>query len=174
VPNYLFPHAVQQRGTVKLNAHTGELVWNVPTAVGPHVLAMVIEEWRNGQLISQTAFEQLLAVRDVAAPPVTVPPYEPATLIAPQDFVTGISDFDADLQLSVYPNPVTDYLLVSVANRQAGPMRLQLSDVNGRTVRTDTMTTSSHALDVHTLPSGVYILILKTDTGQAVRKVVRQ
>ncbi len=169
--NFVFPNAVEQRGIFKINAQTGVLTWNAPTTVGAYVFAIVVEEWRKGQLIGQTQVEQVLAVRSSGGLPGVVPPYEPANT-SPNGLITGL--VNTDDELLTYPNPVIDWLTVRLINPQAKPVTLQLLTETGRILHERTTTQPSNALDLRAIPAGVYMLLLKTDTGQATRKIVRQ
>ncbi len=171
-PNFLFPNAVQQKGTFKLNAKTGQLTWNAPTAVGQHVFAIVVEEWRGGQLIGQTQVEQVLTVRDAGGTPVVVPPYEQANT-APNGLVTGLSDSRTYFQLVTSPNPVTDYLTVQWQNSESQATTLRLFGVDGRLVQGKTTPASTAILDLRALPDGVYWLVIDSNDRRIARKIVR-
>ncbi|MBO0937777.1 hypothetical protein J2I47_14555 [Fibrella sp. HMF5335] len=62
--NYQFPNDVLHTGIFRLNAKTGLLTWDVPGALGRYSVALVVSEWRNGQLISETLQELTLTVVD--------------------------------------------------------------------------------------------------------------
>lgn len=68
-----------------------------------------------------------------------------------------------DQQVAVYPNPVRDRLHVDLRLSQTGPLRLWLSDMQGRPLRTlyqGEAQAGPHALrfDLQDLPAGAYLL----------------
>lgn len=69
--------------------------------------------------------------------------------------------------LAVFPNPATGMLQVEGDEGQ-----LQLLDLHGREVMACGLQSSHTRMDVSTLPRGVYLLRLVTDTGTATRRVV--
>lgn len=80
--------------------------------------------------------------------------------------------------LQVFPNPVTDNSLVVKASlQQATKVKIQLVDVQGRTVLVEEHTNTAdykHKLDVSKLDKGLYIVKLSTDKEQYVQKVMIQ
>jgi hypothetical protein len=190
LPNYRFPNAVQQRGTIKLNARTGEMLWNAPTAAGAYVVALVVEEWRNQQLISQTGFEQVLIVRDSTGTPAVLPAYEPVvepaykqtsvTLTPPKAVITSLTmeEDKADLELITFPNPAEQTLTARIFSRTPGPVTCQFMDQNGRLIEKRNCQiinqVGEQSFDLHHLPSGLYWLRLQAGERQTLQKIVRQ
>jgi Secretion system C-terminal sorting domain len=61
--------------------------------------------------------------------------------------------------ISVYPNPVSDILLIQ--NQSEGSIDIQLIEVNGKSIKAQRFLTGTHALPMDQLPSGSYILQVK-------------
>jgi hypothetical protein len=69
VSAYQFPNDVTRRGTYTVANSTGILTWDAPVEQGNYSLAIHIDEYRNGLLISQTAVELALLVVDQPGTP---------------------------------------------------------------------------------------------------------
>ncbi len=73
----------------------------------------------------------------------------------------GSSVKDADLQsLSVYPNPMTDNALVSFSNPDNSTLKLQISNLSGKILRSEQVTGTQYVIHRRALKSGIYILTL--------------
>ena len=87
----------------------------------------------------------------------------------------GVSEFPT-ATLTVYPNPTDDLLFVEL--RGAGIANVALYDLQGRaveTLRATSLQNGTAALDVKSLPAGVYVLRVKdTDGREYQQKVVRR
>ena len=83
----------------------------------------------------------------------------------------------SDLELMVFPNPLHDVSTVRFYLPEAGSTRIQVLDLNGQVLsRQDYLQldagwqeTQFHAGN---LPSGLYMLLLETETGQAWKKLI--
>ena len=176
VDQYQFPNAVSNKGTYKLNARTGELIWDAPTTAGQYSAAIRVQEWRGGILISESYLETFIRVQDKSGATTTIPPYEPAAEIS---IVTGIGpEADNDLVLTVSPNPAQSQFVVRLRSNKATKASLQLLDLSGRVVAEKALTRPSidHETTflVENLPSGLYVL--KAEVGSRVisQKVMKQ
>jgi len=65
-------------------------------------------------------------------------------------------------QLKVYPNPTNGYVEVHTGNL-SGKLSLSLMDANGKQLREQQAQTGKNILNLTSLPSGAYILLLKQD-----------
>ncbi|MDO7848836.1 T9SS type A sorting domain-containing protein [Hymenobacter sp. M29] len=72
---------------------------------------------------------------------------------------------------NAYPNPATDAVTIAADLKAAGPVRLDLLDALGRTVRQQTLTAPAgplrQTLDLRGLAPGFYVLRLTPPTGPA-------
>jgi gliding motility-associated-like protein len=61
--------------TFTIDPRTGDLIWDVPQEAGLYNTAFIVEEWRNGVLISITVRDMQIEVKDAdnAAPKIKVP-----------------------------------------------------------------------------------------------------
>nr|MBP9078424.1 T9SS type A sorting domain-containing protein [Haliscomenobacter sp.] len=82
------------------------------------------------------------------------------------------------LQVTLYPNPASDYSTLTYALSKSRNLRIDLLDVQGRWIETidqGTVSSGYHQLriDTHTLSSGIYFVRLQSDAGvQTVRMSV--
>ena len=173
---YQFPNDVLRKGTYKLNARTGELVWDAPTAAGQYSAVILIREWRAGALISESYLETFIRVQDKSGATTIIPPYEPTAEVG---IVTGIGpEADNDLLLTVSPNPVQNQFVARLRSNRATKATLQLLDLSGRVVAEKALmhpnTVHETTFLVETLPPGLYIL--KAEVGSRVisQKVMKQ
>lgn len=82
----------------------------------------------------------------------------------------GLTDTKPALKASVYPNPATSELFVSVPGNINEEMQLTLMDMSGRTITS--AVNSNGRLDISAIPAGLYILEVKTGEGIAREKVI--
>ncbi|WP_170172574.1 CotH kinase family protein [Hymenobacter rigui] len=72
-------------------------------------------------------------------------------------------------ELTLYPNPTTDFLTVETTT---GPAELLVRDLNGRTVLETPLKSARNQVDVRPLAKGVYVVTVKTSTTVATKKLV--
>lgn len=181
---YQFPNDLTRQGTFTLNARTGELVWNAPTQEGRYAVALTINEYRRGDLVSQTTHEITLLVVDQPGTPGVIPPYEPAGVVNVGSIVTALSDEpnsaqpDTDVQLTVFPNPVDDRLQVVVQTRHPATATIQLLDANGRNLHELRFGRAARRheqiVSMSSLSPGLYVLSANVGGRLLVRKVVKR
>jgi hypothetical protein len=172
---YQYPNDVSKKGTYKLNARTGELVWDAPTTAGQYSAVIVIREWRNSVQISESYVETVIRVQDKAGTPSPIPPYEPAAEVG---IVTGTEpETDNGLLLTVSPNPVQSQFVARLRSNRAIKATLQLLDLSGRVVAEKALTrpATEHEILFSTdnLPSGLYVLRADVNGRVVSQKVVK-
>ena len=94
----------------------------------------------------------------------------------------GTASFEEELQqvnrnagvVKIYPNPVTDYLNISVLGNVDSKSVLSFLDAKGVLVRTITMTSNLQRINVADLPKGVYLIKLNNGEGNLSSKFVKQ
>ncbi len=89
---------------------------------------------------------------------------------------TGVEDNKMEMNLSTYPNPAGEKLNLSIGQDIQGSVKIALSDLLGRTVRSqevmDLKWNSIHTIDVSDLKEGIYMLKVSSDEGSTTRKVI--
>jgi hypothetical protein len=86
--------------------------------------------------------------------------------------VTEITDPVAR-DISLYPNPVFDELVLNTGNNYTEKITLSLHNILGNKVMEETLSGGSHILDLKTLPSGIYFIRLSYKTENIVRKIIK-
>ncbi|MBN1199449.1 MAG: T9SS type A sorting domain-containing protein [Bacteroidales bacterium] len=95
----------------------------------------------------------------------------------PVPFPVGVNNKKADLQISVYPNPVTDIAVMKVDMVQAGNVQISLTNMLGQTVATldkgyVEAGNQEFTLDASRLNAGVYFATIQINGEKYTRKVV--
>ncbi|NNC95927.1 MAG: T9SS type A sorting domain-containing protein [Chitinophagales bacterium] len=86
--------------------------------------------------------------------------------------ITAIEDFDKDVIVKVFPNPVASYFNVEF-EQISNEMLLTVFDINGRVVEAISTTNDvKYSFDVSYLPSGTYTLVI-SDIGQKTIKTFK-
>ena len=94
VPNYLFPNEVGATSTnnLSLDAERGTITWDAPQVSGSYTIAILVKEYRGGQLLSETIRDFLVDIETGPIgppqnlPPSTTIPFDEVTLSVGDDF----------------------------------------------------------------------------------------
>ncbi|MCQ2276228.1 MAG: gliding motility-associated C-terminal domain-containing protein [Bacteroidales bacterium] len=100
IPGYQLPNA---SNFIRIDSITGELVWDSPTMAGEYNIAILIQEWRNGMLISSM-------VRDMQ---ITIAPCnnQPPVILVPDTCI--LAGTSLDLEVHVYDNTSVNVTLTA-------------------------------------------------------------
>ena len=76
------------------------------------------------------------------------------------DWNTGMDELVEDMSLSTFPNPANNQLAVNVNLRNTGVVTLQITDLYGRTVYTETRNDEAFmkTIDVSNFAAGMYLV----------------
>jgi hypothetical protein len=88
--------------------------------------------------------------------------------------VTSINEnLAAQLNVSIYPNPTTDYITISSKSNELNT-QIRIVDLNGRVVYDGVKTSSSDLkLDLTSYPSGAYLLMALSGKNYTVQKIIK-
>ena len=86
-----------------------------------------------------------------------------ADALATENFVTS--------NFSVYPNPATSVVNINAKNNSIVINSIQLTDINGRTVKT--VKGMTNQINISELNAGVYFLKIATDQGTGTTKIIK-
>ena len=91
---------------------------------------------------------------------------------------TGINSADANANLSIYPNPVNDHMVVSLNANAAGAIwNVRIYDILGNVLLSDRIITISGAnqkeFDLSKFAKGIYSLEMENNGNKIIRKVVK-
>lgn len=81
------------------------------------------------------------------------------------DLCTSIleNSFDANQQLTIYPNPTQNSVLVSLKSEPLNESKIEIYDALGRLVVTKLISSSSVEVDLSSLQNGIYVVKLQVD-----------
>lgn len=82
----------------------------------------------------------------------------------------GTNDFTVD-SFKMYPNPSKGYLTIELP-QQINTGEVKIYDNLGRVVRKQTITVTENNIETSTLNSGTYIVVLRTEYGNATKNLV--
>jgi hypothetical protein len=71
---------------------------------------------------------------------------------------TGVNETAINLEMSVYPNPTTNYLILKVDNFELSTLNFQLIDLQGKVIENKKVTASNTILKMEALPKAIYFL----------------
>lgn len=98
---------------------------------------------------------------------------EESTVICP-NVIDGIEDENPLEVISVYPNPASDQLILSLGSLSINNLDLKISNLLGQTVYGEKFNAvnAQKVIDVQTLPRGIYILEVSNDDYRRSFKIV--
>lgn len=87
--------------------------------------------------------------------------------------MVGINETTINLELSVYPNPTTNYLTLKTDDN--ANLSYQLIDLQGKVIENKKVTANSTTIKMEELPKAIYFLNIK-DNNQKVKtfKIIKQ
>lgn len=74
---------------------------------------------------------------------------------------------------SVYPNPATNVVNIK-SSVNASIQTVSITDLNGRTVKTNTVSGNEAQINISDLASGVYMMSINSDEGSVTKKIVKK
>jgi hypothetical protein len=86
------------------------------------------------------------------------------------EMVLGIIDRENNNMLLLHPNPTTGQLRIT--NYELRIEKIEVFDIYGKKQKTESR--RQNELDISHLPVGIYFLKIKTETGEATQKVIKQ
>jgi len=72
--------------------------------------------------------------------------------------VLGLEDHQISLNMKVYPNPTSDFLILNVGNFEFSTLNFELFDVSGKLLESKKITSITETISMENLPSSTYFL----------------
>jgi hypothetical protein len=72
--------------------------------------------------------------------------------------VLGVEDHQISLNMKVYPNPTSDFLILNVGNFELSTLNFELYDISGKLLERKKITSSTETISLVNLPSSTYFL----------------
>ena len=71
---------------------------------------------------------------------------------------TGVNETTINLEMSVYPNPTTNYLQLKVDSEKLDNLNFQLIDLQGKVIDNKKISSTTTSINVESLPKAIYFL----------------
>ena len=84
----------------------------------------------------------------------------------------GINDTKT-AQFSIFPNPANDRVYIATAS-QTQAIQYTIVDATGRTIKSQTSYIAGEAIDISTLQSGIYFLVVNSNGITSAQKIIKQ
>ncbi|RFC53386.1 fibronectin type III domain-containing protein [Brumimicrobium aurantiacum] len=85
----------------------------------------------------------------------------------------GLSDFDQELGISLYPNPTKGEVNILIENMEQASLEMEVVDATGRKLTTTTVYNKSVVVDLSKYERGVYIIRLTDGEHESIHRVVK-
>lgn len=87
---------------------------------------------------------------------------------------TGLQGVSSDVNISVFPNPVASgqLLNLTVIDKMNAPVTVEIYDIRGSLVYSNLHSGSKISIPTAGVSAGIYSLVLKTELGRSIRKLV--
>jgi hypothetical protein len=71
---------------------------------------------------------------------------------------TGVNETSINLEMSVFPNPTTNYLQLKVGSEKLENLNFQLIDLQGKVIENKKVTAITSTINMEELPKAIYFL----------------
>ena len=75
--------------------------------------------------------------------------------------VTSVEDLRADIEMSVYPNPTTDFISLKVESSKVESMQYSITDFSGKVLQTSNFAGDIEQINFSNYASGTYFITVK-------------
>lgn len=72
--------------------------------------------------------------------------------------VTKIADIETGINILVFPNPTTDLINLQITDKSDKEMQYQLSDINGKLLQTQSISSDNEQINFYEYANGTYFL----------------
>lgn len=89
--------------------------------------------------------------------------------------ITSVADGMVPMDITVYPNPVSEYITVDMGDESASKATLNITDLTGRVMAAPSTSNANGnqiRLDVRSLPTGVYMVEISLKESKTVTRIV--
>ncbi len=80
--------------------------------------------------------------------------------------VLGLEDHQISLNMKVYPNPTSDFLILNVGNFELSTLNFELFDVSGKLLESKKITSITETISMENLPSSTYFLKITSNNEE--------
>jgi hypothetical protein len=88
--------------------------------------------------------------------------------------ITGINEFTDDYNVSIYPNPANDYLMINTTINEN--LKIEIYTIRGQSVMSTECTNniSQMRIDISQLPAGIYFIRIANNQNNITKKFVKE
>ncbi len=86
----------------------------------------------------------------------------------------GIKELSINNTISIYPNPVTDQLIIDGNWKTNKTMKLTIYNISGKTIHTEVISSKQESINCSPYPAGVYFIIVADENKQWVGRFVKE
>ncbi len=93
-----------------------------------------------------------------------------------QNFTTTCTSSNNNIQeipFKIYPNPVSDELIIEIDNILNTEIQFQLSDISGKIIQRGNITQQNFVIDMSSLPSSIYFIQLRSEEKTSIQKIIK-
>ena len=89
--------------------------------------------------------------------------------------VLSMDNHSTNLELTAYPNPTSNYLVLNLGKAELSALNFQLFDISGRLIESRKITSSSETIAMENLPTATYFLkISKNENEVKTFKIIKK
>ena len=74
--------------------------------------------------------------------------------------------------VNIFPNPAQTNLNIQLTNSESDMIKMDVLDINGKLIMSNTFSSSRHTLDVSSIVAGTYLIRLRSDEASYYKKIV--
>ena len=156
--------ATQASHGVRTCSWNGTNVSGVVVADGTYTLKMELTDKNSTGNVGTFTFVK--GPTSQTQTPAAVPSFSAITIKWTPSVGTAVEDVNMSNLYQVYPNPTSSSIFVNGLNIQ----KIEIFNLNGKSL----IKTNLHNVNLNSLPNGVYIIKINTETGTIMKKLIKQ
>lgn len=90
------------------------------------------------------------------------------------DLALGISELKSNFDLKVFPNPTTNRITIETKENTMTPYNIELKTIYGNTIINKQTFLNTEILNLENLPTGIYLLAIKSSNKLKVERIIKQ
>jgi len=88
-----------------------------------------------------------------------------------EDCLSSTKDQFNGIDINIYPNPASEYLIVESLGSSQESLELELTDAQGQAIYSTLIKESKFQIDISTLPTGVYVTKINSEKSNEVKVI---
>lgn len=91
----------------------------------------------------------------------------------PLSDLLNVNEVSIQVQINIFPNPAKDRIYISIPKNEKRTI-IAILDLQGRLIKSETITDEQSEINVSELPSGMYLLKVENEQGVITKKIIVQ